>query len=1353
MKLRTETALRPVILATFLLALAAVLLVSAPGPAYGAGEPGKPTISNWDRLHQGLRVHWYAPGGDGGSPITRYEVQYKATDADNWTNVRGVGTTRKATITGLRHTNEYQVRVRAVNANGAGPWTDDPADKGFPRGVTQYADPPDVTVLARNGSLVVSWDPPAYFGTAPASHYNVQYAPFDSPPYTYKDWTVDGSAEIIDGFVTITGLENGQDHLVRVRAHNGYDGGGGYWSVDYHGIPGPYTPKLKIEELVTGLKIPWDVAFTPDGTMLFTQRSGALGVRRTDGRVVKSISADLADVKARGEGGLMAILVDPDFSSNRRFYTCQRRSDPSEVQVIAWTMNNDYNGATRVADPLIGGIPAGNGYHNGCRLRFGPDGHLWVATGDASQGANPQDLSSLGGKVLRVDASTGGGATGNPFSDAPLVYTYGHRNIQGLALRAGTRQMWSVEHGPTVDDEINLLSAGGNYGWDPVPGYNQRVPMTDLKKYPGAIPAKYSSGSSTLATSGGIFLGGSNWRNWEGRLAVAALKNRQLYLFAFDENGEFQSRLSVPELKETYGRLRTPMMGPDGALYLTTSIGEDDMILKVTAASQPGRPAAPTVVRRDGSPGELDVSWTAPTDDGGDQVAGYQLRYSRDGVTWNTETSTLTGLTKTISGLDDGAEYQVQVRAMNQAGDSTWSQSGTGTTNRAPTVVSGIGDATIVNESGRQEVSLSGVFDDADSDDLTVSAASSADATATVSVAADQSKLTVTARARGTATITVTASDGHGGTVSDAFTVKVKAAPAVASAIADLSSLVTEATRDVSLSGTFSDADNDPLTITAASSDDNKATVSVAGDYSKLTVTGVAEGTAIITVTAQDADGNRVSDAFDAAVVKSADASLSALALSAGSIAPAFSSTTYAYTLAVGNGVSSTTVTASSGHGGATLKAGLSGSLSSVGSGTASGAISLAEGANALQVEVTAEDGTTKRTYAVTVSRNRMPTVSSGISDLTIVNEGGTHEVSLSGVFSDADGDSLTITAGSSDANRATVSVAGDHSSLTVKARARGMATITVTAADGRGSTVADTFTVTVKAAPVAASALADISDLEASATLDVLLDGVFSDADNDALIITATSSDDAKATASVSPDYSKLTLTGVAEGAATITVTAEDADGNRVNDAFDVSVVELPGPVANLAVSATDTGDGIIVSWQAPESGGTVKGYIAHARPVKGGAGSGKTRHPKADELSVTFPNLETGLEYRIWVRAENAAGKGERVHATIELSPAPTEAPGPVLNLRVTAAADSVSATWEAPATGGAPTRYIAHIRPEGGPAGSGETKYPKTKKPATTFRDLEAGRTYKVWVRAENAVGKGERVHATITLPEPE
>ena len=287
----------------------------------------------------------------------------------------------------------------------------------------------------------------------------------------------------------------------------------------------------------------------------------------------------------------MAIIVDPDFASNRRFYTCQAHTGP-EVQVIAWTLNAAYTAATRSVDPLVGGIPASatSGRHGGCRLRFGPDGYLWIATGDAAVGTTPQDLNSLGGKVLRVDASTGAGAPGNPFASSPLIYTYGHRNVQGLALRPGTRQMWTVEHGPDVDDEINLLVAGGNYGWDPVPGYNESVPMTDLVQFPSAIAAKWSSGNPTLATSGSIFLEGNGWGEWEGRLAVATLENKSLRVFEFSDEGTFVDQVVVPELDGTYGRLRTPMMGPDGALYVTTSNGGgNDKILKVIPVRPPPR--------------------------------------------------------------------------------------------------------------------------------------------------------------------------------------------------------------------------------------------------------------------------------------------------------------------------------------------------------------------------------------------------------------------------------------------------------------------------------------------------------------------------------------------------------------------------------------------------------------------------------------------------------------------------------------------------------------------------------------------------------------------------------------------
>ena len=364
-------------------------------------------------------------------------------------------------------------------------------------------------------------------------------------------------------------------------------------------------PEIDVDVLVDGLSVPWYLDFTPDETMLFTQRSGILSARLTDG-TVQTVTADFSDFRASGEGGFMAILVDPNFNANRRLYTCQTHFSPREVQVIAWTINTDYTEATRVSDPLVGGIPGG-GRHSGCRLRFGPSGYLWIATGDGVNGTNPQDLTSLGGKVLRVNASTGTGAPGNPFTSAPLVYTYGHRNVQGLARRPCTSQMWSVEHGPFIDDEINLLVSAGNYGWDPVPSYNESVPMTDTVKFPNAVEAKWSSGSPTLATSGGIFLEGSHWGDWEGRFAVASLKDSTLRIFEFANDGAFVNQVVVSELDGTYGRLRTPMMGPDGALFVTTSNGSNDRILRVApedGVTELPRPSCPRHITQSGSNGD-----------------------------------------------------------------------------------------------------------------------------------------------------------------------------------------------------------------------------------------------------------------------------------------------------------------------------------------------------------------------------------------------------------------------------------------------------------------------------------------------------------------------------------------------------------------------------------------------------------------------------------------------------------------------------------------------------------------------------------------------------------------------------
>jgi aldose sugar dehydrogenase len=334
--------------------------------------------------------------------------------------------------------------------------------------------------------------------------------------------------------------------------------------------PAP-APALDVAVVADGLDHPWDVVQAPDGTLLVDERAGGFTAVLPGG--VREVAADMGDLFAAGETGLMGLALDPGFEGNRRFYSCQGSQD-GEIVVLGWTVAPDWSSATRVADPLVGDIPLNQqtGRHGGCRLRFGPDGVLLVGTGDNAVGTHPQDPRSLGGKVLRVDPATG----------ERQVWTLGHRNVQGLAVRPGSGQVFAVEHGPTRDDEVNLLREGGNYGWDPDSGggYDESVPMTD-PAIPGAVPAVWSSGTPTLATSGATFLDGGQWGAYDGLLLVALLKAQGVLALRLDDAGVLQEQFRLPEL-DGHGRIRSLLQGVDGALYVTTDNGDGaDRLLRV----------------------------------------------------------------------------------------------------------------------------------------------------------------------------------------------------------------------------------------------------------------------------------------------------------------------------------------------------------------------------------------------------------------------------------------------------------------------------------------------------------------------------------------------------------------------------------------------------------------------------------------------------------------------------------------------------------------------------------------------------------------------------------------------------
>lgn len=348
-------------------------------------------------------------------------------------------------------------------------------------------------------------------------------------------------------------------------------------------------PAITVTAAVSNLGVPWDVQWTPDGTMLFTERAGEIeALIGGQPRVL----ADPADVVAASESGMLGLAVDPLFATNRYIYTCFASTlggPNNDVRLVRWTVDAGFTTLTNRVD-IVTGMPVNTngelGRHSGCRPRFGPDGALWVGTGDAAMGSAPQSKTSLGGKVLRVDRN-GAGVSPNPgvafpFSGFdPRIYNFGHRNVQGIAFRSDGKA-YSVEHGSYRDDEVNLLLAGANYGWDPNGAngsYDESVPMTDLVKFPNAKPAVWTSGPTTIATSGATFLYGTKWGTWNGALVIACLKGEKLLGMKLDAAGTHV--LDTASMLTNQGRLRTPAVAPLGTLFVTTSNEANDSILRV----------------------------------------------------------------------------------------------------------------------------------------------------------------------------------------------------------------------------------------------------------------------------------------------------------------------------------------------------------------------------------------------------------------------------------------------------------------------------------------------------------------------------------------------------------------------------------------------------------------------------------------------------------------------------------------------------------------------------------------------------------------------------------------------------
>lgn len=289
------------------------------------------------------------------------------------------------------------------------------------------------------------------------------------------------------------------------------------------------------------LDVPWGLAFLPDGSALVTLRDEGRLLQVRAGQP-PTVLGEVPGVSPDGEGGLLGVAVSPDFASDRSIFVYFTAADDNRVVRLTFA-----DGKATRPTVVLRGIPrAGN--HNGGRLAFGPDGYLYVTTGDAGKSDRSQDKSALGGKILRI-TKDGKPAPGNPFGDSP-VWTYGHRNVQGIAWAPDGR-MFASEFGQNRWDELNLIQPGRNYGWPVVEGKAARSGFTD----PLVQWATSDASPSGIAVA-------------EGAVWMAALRGESLWRIPLTTNG-----VGSPErlLQGTYGRLRDAVAAPDGRLWVLTS--------------------------------------------------------------------------------------------------------------------------------------------------------------------------------------------------------------------------------------------------------------------------------------------------------------------------------------------------------------------------------------------------------------------------------------------------------------------------------------------------------------------------------------------------------------------------------------------------------------------------------------------------------------------------------------------------------------------------------------------------------------------------------------------------------------
>ena len=345
-----------------------------------------------------------------------------------------------------------------------------------------------------------------------------------------------------------------------------------------------YTHGLSVVTVAAGLDSPWAMAFLPDGRMLVTERPGRLRIVEPDGRVGAPL-AGLPPVWTKIEGGLMDVALHPRYAQNHLVYWSYSEPDPAGGAGAGTAVARGWLEGDRLSEVRViyrQPLKTTDGRHFGSRLLFAPDGHLFVGLGDRMQRADAQQLDSAHGKIVRLN-DDGSVPSDNPFAQTPgartELWSYGHRNVQGLALRPGNGELWATEHGPSGGDELNLIQRGHNYGWPVVSNgceYSTCATIGEGTAKAGMdAPVLWRERQHSVPPSALLFVTSPRFADWQGQLLMAT----------FREGGFTRIRLDGDRLAETEAvylagneRVRDLKQGPDGWIYAVVNVPEGRIV-------------------------------------------------------------------------------------------------------------------------------------------------------------------------------------------------------------------------------------------------------------------------------------------------------------------------------------------------------------------------------------------------------------------------------------------------------------------------------------------------------------------------------------------------------------------------------------------------------------------------------------------------------------------------------------------------------------------------------------------------------------------------------------------------------